>query len=192
MPESPDFSIPAAIEHAAGRVDAPSPLEAEVVGLFDQLRDPLLRYLLSFRLLVVQDCDEIIQDAFLALFQHLQRGRSRHNLRAWLFRVANNLALKRLQRLRRDSENRLELSNTTPELAADPALNPEDAFARAQVQQRLLAVVRALPEQDQRCLVLRAEGLRYREIAEVLGVSLGAVAKSLERSLARVARAAAR
>jgi len=126
------------------------------------------------------------------LFQHLQRGRSRHNLRAWLFRVANNLALKRLQRLRRDSENRLELSNTTPELAADPALNPEDAFARAQVQQRLLAVVRALPEQDQRCLVLRAEGLRYREIAEVLGVSLGAVAKSLERSLARVARAAAR
>jgi RNA polymerase sigma-70 factor (ECF subfamily) len=39
---------------------------------------------------------------------------------------------------------------------------------------------------------LGAEGLRYREIAEVLGMSLGAVAKSLERSLERIARFAQR
>lgn len=163
-----------------------------MVGLFDQLRNPLLGYLLSFRLLVVQDCDEIIQEAFLALFQHLQRGRPRHNLRAWLFRVSHNLALKRLQRSRRDSENLAELANTADGIAADPAPNPEDAFARLELQQRLWAAVRALSDQDQRCLALRAEGLRYREIAEVLGMSLGAVAKSLERSLARVARAAGR
>jgi RNA polymerase sigma-70 factor (ECF subfamily) len=36
---------------------------------------------------------------------------------------------------------------------------------------------------------LRAEGLRYREIAEVVGMSLGAVSMSLERSLGRLARA---
>ena len=52
--------------------------------------------------------------------------------------------------------------------------------------------MKALTEQDQRCLALRAEGLRYREIADVLGMSLGAVAKSLERSLERIARAAQR
>jgi RNA polymerase sigma-70 factor, ECF subfamily len=40
-------------------------------------------------------------------------------------------------------------------------------------QQRLLAVVRVLPEQDQCCLSLRSEGLRYRKIAEVLGMSRG-------------------
>lgn len=53
----------------------------------------------------------------------------------------------------------------------------------------LLAVVRALPELDQWCLSLRAEGLRYREIAGVLGISLGAVANSLEKSLFRLTRA---
>jgi RNA polymerase sigma-70 factor (ECF subfamily) len=190
VPDSRESIVSAALDRAAGRAEEASPLEAEVVGLFDQLRDPLLRYLLSFRLLVVQDCDEIIQEAFLALFQHLQRGKSRHNLRAWLFRVAHNLALKRLQRSRRESENLAP--DAAGAMAVDPALNPEDALARAQLQQRLLAVVRALPEPDQRCLALRAEGLRYREIAEVLGMSLGAVAKSLERSLARVARAASR
>lgn len=189
MPDSRESIVSAAPDRAARPAQDASPLEAEVVGLFDQLRDPLLRYLLSFRQLVVQDCDEIIQEAFLALFHHLQRGRSRHNLRAWLFRVAHNVALKRLQRSRRESEN---LAPSAEAMAVDPALNPEEVLARAQLHQRLLAVVRALPGPDQRCLALRAEGLRYREIAEVLGMSLGAVAKSLERSLARVARAAGR
>jgi RNA polymerase sigma-70 factor (ECF subfamily) len=53
-------------------------------------------------------------------------------------------------------------------------------------------VVQALPEQDRRCLFLRAEGLRYREIAAILDMSLGAVSLSLGRSLARIARAAER
>jgi len=50
-------------------------------------------------------------------------------------------------------------------------------------------VVNALPEQDQSCLCMRAEGLRYREIAEALGISLGSVAASLARSLERLGRA---
>jgi RNA polymerase sigma-70 factor (ECF subfamily) len=59
----------------------------------------------------------------------------------------------------------------------------------AQRRERLLAVVQALPDTDQGCLRLRAEGLRYREIATVLGMSLGAVSISLTRSLARLIRA---
>jgi RNA polymerase sigma-70 factor (ECF subfamily) len=56
----------------------------------------------------------------------------------------------------------------------------------AQRQSRLRAVLAALPEQDQCCLRLRAEGLRYREISRVLGISLGAVSLSLTRSLTRL------
>jgi RNA polymerase sigma-70 factor (ECF subfamily) len=52
-----------------------------------------------------------------------------------------------------------------------------------------MAVLHALPEQDQACLYLRAEGLRYREIADVLDISLGSVSISLTRSLARLHRA---
>ena len=71
----------------------------------------------------------------------------------------------------------------------DPAPNPEDQLAKNQRQVRLLAVLQALPEQDRRCLALRAEGLTYREIAQVLDMSLGSVSLSLGRSLARFARA---
>jgi RNA polymerase sigma-70 factor (ECF subfamily) len=72
---------------------------------------------------------------------------------------------------------------------ADPSPGPEAQLSEAQRRYRLLAVVRALPDNDQHCLRLRAEGLRYREIATVLGMSLGAVSISLTRSLARLARA---
>ena len=164
-------------------------LAALVVGLFDQLRDPLLRYLSGFGL-ALPDCEEVLQEVFLSLFQHLDRGKSQENIRGWLFRVAHNLALKRRYRSRQDFEVYEE--SGAAELAIDPAPNPEDRMVNSQAQQRLLAVVEALPEQDRRCLFLRAEGMRYREIAGILDMSLGAVSISLARSLARIARSAER
>jgi RNA polymerase sigma-70 factor (ECF subfamily) len=161
--------------------------EEEVVALFDRFRDPLLRYLSSFGL-AFQDGEDVIQDVFLSLFQHLQCGKSRENLAGWLFRVAHNLALKRLNRTRRDLEGRVEAG--TDELARDPGPNPEDQLVSTQTQHRMLAVVQVLREQDRRCLYLRAEGLRYREIAQILDMSLGSVSLSLARSLARIARSA--
>jgi RNA polymerase sigma-70 factor (ECF subfamily) len=158
-----------------------------VVSFYDQFRDPLLRYLSSFGL-VLQDREEVLQEIFLSLFRHLDRGKSRDNIRGWLFRVGHNLALKRRYRTRLDLEARTEAG--AAEFAIDPAPNPEDQLVNRQTRQRLLAVVDALPELDRRCLYLRAEGLRYREIAEILEISLGAVSISLARSLARIARAA--
>jgi RNA polymerase sigma-70 factor, ECF subfamily len=81
----------------------------------------------------------------------------------------------------------MEVSIADVELHADSALNPEEQAAAAQRRIRLQSIVRALPEQDRWCLALRAEGLRYREIAEVLGMSLGSVSGSLARSLGRLA-----
>lgn len=163
---------------------APSPDEQEIVLLFDELRSPLLRYLLAFGL-PLQDGEEVIQEAFLALFQHLRRGRQRENLRGWIFRVAHNLGLKRrMARTREAGDEDFLAANR-----ADPADNPEQQLLTSQRRERLQAVLRALPEQDQWCLLLRGEGLRYREIAGVLEMSLGAVAASLGRSLARLSRA---
>ncbi len=174
---------PAVTGSYAGTSQAPSPLEEEVTSLFDQFRAPLLRYLHSFGL-PAQEGEEVVQEVFLALFQHLREGKPRTNLQGWVFRVAHNLGLKRCQARRQGAAG-------APEGAGelDPAPNPEEQAAHRQRQQRLRAVVRALPEQDRRCLYLRAEGLRYREIVDVLGMSLGAVAQSLERSLARLSRA---
>lgn len=165
----------------------PSEIEREVMHLFEQFRNSLLRYVLSFGT-PVHDAEEITQEVFLSLFRHLQLRRSRKNLRGWIFRVAHNLTLKQ-RYANQKSRDKTASDWTIAEEQRDPSPNPEEQVSSAQRRSRLLAVVHALPEADQGCLRLRAEGLRYREIAGVLGMSLGAVSISLTRSLARLIRA---
>jgi RNA polymerase sigma-70 factor (ECF subfamily) len=139
--------------------------------------------------LSAHDGEEIIQESFLLLFQHLQRGKSRQNLRGWVFRVARNLALKQRSVNQQHLRTQVEFDETSFFQSVDRNPNPEEQLEHSLRQARLRAVVRALPEQDQSCLVMRAEGLRYREIAEALGISLGSVAASLARSLGKLSRA---
>ena len=163
-----------------------SEIQCEVIRLFDELRTPALRYVLCLGV-SVHDGEEVIQEVFLALLRHLRLDRPRNNLRGWVFRVAHNLALKRLQAIHRSREA-TEADWASVQCRPDPSRDPEEQFSDTQRRKRLLAVFRSLAEEDQCCLRLRAEGLRYREIASVLGMSLGAISKSLTRSLARMAR----
>lgn len=166
----------------------PSQIGDEVVELFEQFRTPLLRYLMTLGL-NVQDGEEVIQEVFLALFQHLKKGKRGDNLRGWIFRVAHNLALKQF----RSTKSKIERASVPIDEVqgefVSPAAAPEERLEQARLEQRIQAVIQALPEQDRQCLYLRAEGLRYREIAEALGVSLGSVANSLERAIGKLSRA---
>jgi RNA polymerase sigma-70 factor, ECF subfamily len=179
------LSLPISVPAAGSETS--SEIECEVINFFDQFRNPLLRYALSFGL-SVHDAEEVTQDVFLALFCHLRRGKSRRNLRGWIFRVAHNLALRQ-----RASNKRLQAAldddSTVVQTKLDVTPNPEERVTYAQTLLRLRAVLRALPDQDRCCLALRAEGLRYREIAATLGISLGSVSLSLTRSLARLGSA---
>jgi len=170
----------------AEKAERPSELELEVMELFDAYRVRLLGYVSAFGL-TGHDGEEVVQEVFLALFSHLRMGKSRRNLRGWIFRVAHNLALK--QRMAERRWNGRVETERDAETVPDAEMNPEERLISNQRQGRLLAVVSALPEQDRLCFRLRAEGLRYREIAEVLGISLGSVSVSLTRSLARLMRA---
>jgi RNA polymerase sigma-70 factor (ECF subfamily) len=146
-------------------------IESTVVGFFDQFQTRVLHYVLTCGL-SFHDAEDVMQETFLSLFHHLTLGRSRANLRGWLFRVTRAFDAEEV-------------------LARQPAAghNPEVDFAFNQLHRQLRAVFAALPEQERRCLHLRAEGLTYREIAEVLQISLGAVSLSLSRALARMTRA---
>ena len=160
-------------------------LQEEVLCVFEQSRAGLLRYLYSIGVRD-HDAEEVVQEVFLALFQHLTLGRDPHNLRGWVFRVAHNLGLRHRNAARRTA---YPGDDSIFHQQIDTGPNPEQQVNARQRQRKLLAVFHALPEQDRCCLHMRAEGLRYREIAETLGISLGAVAQSLARSLERLHRA---
>jgi len=129
--------------------EKPSEIEREVMVLFEQLRNPLLRYALSFGI-PVHDAEEVVQEVFLCFFRHLQLRRSRKNLRGWVFRVAHNLALKQRYANQR-SRNNATSDWTIAEGQFDPSPDPEAQLSSAQRRSRLMAGVRALPEADQSC-----------------------------------------
>ena len=139
----------------AEKAERPSELELEVMELFDAYRVRLLGYVSAFGL-TGHDGEEVVQEVFLALFSHLRMGKSRRNLRGWIFRVAHNLALK--QRMAERRWNGRVETERDAETVPDAEMNPEERLISNQRQGRLLAVVSALPEQDRLCFRLRAVG----------------------------------
>jgi RNA polymerase sigma-70 factor (ECF subfamily) len=160
-------------------------LQAEVLVLYDALQGRLLRYAMSFGL-SKQDGEDVLQEVFLALFRHLQMGRPADNLPGWTYRTTHNLALKRRASLH--TEWHASAGDDLVDQHRDNAPGPEENLLFRERQHRLRSVLRVLPENDQVCLRLRADGCRYREIASIVGISLGSVAASLARSFERLRR----
>jgi RNA polymerase sigma-70 factor (ECF subfamily) len=84
-------------------------------------------------------------------------------------------------------------------MALDPGLEaamtdrgpgPEARVLQRERTARVGAALAELSPQQLRCLYLRAEGLRYKEIAETLGVGVSTVSQFLTRAIARLRRAA--
>ncbi|WP_321478265.1 RNA polymerase sigma factor [uncultured Paludibaculum sp.] len=155
-----------------------------ILQLYDQIRDPLHRYLLCLRL-NSQEAEDVVQESFLRLHSNKEKIRA-ETVRAWLFRVAHNLAVSLK---RRDAEVRMSAEDLRVLADARAALGPlevEEKMLKEESLRRVRAAVLALPEQQQRCLHLRAEGLRYREISQVLGLPISTVANQLQRATGRL------
>ena len=162
--------------------------QEDVLRLFDECAPGLRRYVGAFGL-TAEVTEDVVQEVFLQLFKHLRLGRSRANLRGWIFRVGHNLALKHREKAARRHRWEGTWDIELVDRVIDPAANPEQQLADDRRVRRLRTIVRALPERDRQCVFLRAEGLRYRDIARTLDISLGGVAKSLARTMKRLTNA---
>jgi RNA polymerase sigma-70 factor, ECF subfamily len=158
--------------------------EPEVLRWFDQLRDPLRRYLLLAGSSAA-DADDAVQEAFLRLHQHFARGGDRSNVCGWVFQVARNYLRDVRKSARRQRTVQLEDVATEGD-PADPRRSPEHHALDRERARRLRAAIHSLPEQQRQCMLLRASGLRYREIAEVLGIRISSVGSLVHRAVARL------
>jgi RNA polymerase sigma-70 factor (ECF subfamily) len=158
---------------------------SNIVDLYDELRPSLYGYLICLGL-APSEADDVIQEAFLELFQHLEAGGRTENLRGWVYRVAHNRSRNLQKRGRRlVSDTDADGERRSPE-QADVAPNPEDIYLWKEHLERLEVAIAELTEQQRQCLHLRAEGLRYREIANVLGVGVSRVPQLLQRAMVRI------
>jgi RNA polymerase sigma-70 factor, ECF subfamily len=155
---------------------------SEVTALYRELRKPLLRYLVCLGV-SSDEAQDVVQDAFVSLERHLAAGGTQENIRGWLFRVAHNGARNRQKSYHRRFGEPLEPGMDF--LA--PAATPENAVLEKEKFQRLRAAIGLLTECERECLLLRAGGLRYREIGDVLGMATSTVGDTVERAIKKLA-----
>lgn len=156
---------------------------SEVASLYRELRKPLLRYLVCLGL-SRDEAQDVMHDAFVSLQQHLASNGAQDHIRGWLFRVAHNQARNRQTSYHWRFAESLDAEM---QFLADDA-SPEQRVLEKEKLDRLATAIRGLEKSERECLLLRAGGLRYREIREVLGMSTSTVGDTVERAIRKLAK----
>jgi RNA polymerase sigma-70 factor, ECF subfamily len=122
--------------------------------------------------------EELLQDTFLRAYRAADSYEGRAALSTWLFRIAANLCLNEAA----SAHSRHETLEDTPE-STDQVASAVDLLERKETGAAVEAALAALPPQQRAAVQLaRFEGMSYDEIADVLGVSVGAVDGLLQRA----------
>jgi RNA polymerase sigma-70 factor (ECF subfamily) len=129
---------------------------------------------------------DVVQDAFRAALEHAGEFRGESAVTTWLYRIVFNRAVDLLRRRRRDDQlpdDPDELARTLPITQSNIAPLPDDLLER---QETRAVVDRALEELGPRQRAVfelhEVEGRSTAEVAEVLGLTPGAVRVSLHRA----------
>lgn len=130
--------------------------------------------------------EEVTQDVFVRLIEHLPHLRDADDLGGWLHRVAANLAISRLRRERSLLGKLQALWSTSPHVD-ESALG---LALRKQRADRVLDTLRLLPPRERVAICMKVlDGMSQREIAHALELSEGYVSKMIQRAMRRIADA---
>ncbi len=171
------------------RADQPSvhadPRE-QILELYDEFRPRLFRYLSSL-LVKRHHAEEIIQETFMRLTAELVEENDIENVQGWIVRVAHNLAVDLLKKHGRDWLRMVDLTSPEALNIVDPTLGPEEVTLKKNQIQRMEAALLTLTSQQREAFRLRAEGIRHKDIALVLGVSEQRAAFVVKEAMVRLA-----
>jgi RNA polymerase sigma-70 factor, ECF subfamily len=162
-------------------------LNERVTTLYETHRDGIYRFLASHGLSPAV-AQEVTQDVFMKLFVALRQGTAIVSEQGWLYGVAAKSAVDYWRREGRSAWVELDLSEAAAVSSANPT--PEAEAARAQRLHRIADAMLKLPHELRLCVRLRSEGLRYREIAEILGVGVTTASDWLSTAVERLRGAA--
>ena len=139
---------------------------------------PKLRNFMYYRTGNAENASDIVQESFLRLWENCAKVLP-EKASAWLFRVGENIFFK--QKARAKVVLKYEWRQRGPE---PTYASPQEELEEREFQAQLEAAIAALPDGAREVFLLnRMDGLKYREIAELLGISQKAVEKRMHRAL---------
>lgn len=167
----------------SGRTGEPENIEEQLAAFAPRVYGLLVR--LVGRPEVAED---LMQETLLRALRSLETYRPEGKLRAWVFRIAVNLARDWIRRRPREAASSLDDGpdcTSLPVLARDvpPGANLDREERRRQVE----AAVARLPDPDREVLLMRYYGdMPFKDIAQATGEPLGTVLARAHRSLKKL------
>jgi RNA polymerase sigma-70 factor (ECF subfamily) len=176
--------------------------DADVVTLAQKGRDSAFRELvrryerpvfsLIFRMVRDREtAEDLAQDAFIKVLNHIDRYRPEFKFSSWLFKIANNVAIDHLRRRQIETvsidgsphaASAAEVESTSFDVVARQETALEEMEARELGGTIERAIARLRPEY-RACIMLRhVEGRSYEEIAATLDLPLGTVKTYIHRA----------
>ncbi len=131
-----------------------------------------------------EDAADVVQDAFLNAYQSLHSFKGDAEFFTWLYRIAFNTAIS----LKRKKRATVSLDAARPDGGIDPDdpseyVKPGVALERSEDERQLQEAMNRLSHEHREVLVLKdIEGMRYEDIAEILGVPIGTIRSRLHRA----------
>ena len=134
--------------------------------------------------------EDLAQETFLIAWRKIRQLTDPAGFRSWLFTIAQSVAI---DASRRDRRRKRSGTREPPERLndlADGAPEPDESAQREESRQRVLAVLRSLPEEYRLPLTLRyIAGADYETIGQQLGLTNGSLRGLLHRGMARLREA---
>ncbi len=122
-----------------------------------------------------EDTDDILQNTFLKIFRNIKQFKGDSKLYSWMYRIATNESITFLnKRARQQKITSEELQNQIID-----NLESDVYFEGEEIQLKLQRAIATLPDKQQQVFNMKYfEELKYREMAEILNTSEGALKAS--------------
>ena len=153
--------------------------QEQFLRAYDEYADAIYRHCF-FRVFSKPLAEELTQEAFMKTWEYLRSGKKVDNLRAFLYRVANNLII---DYTRKKKEERLDaVLEASPEI--EPAYDGRQDLETAEMTREVFHSMDNLREEEKRILMMRyVDQLELAEIAAVLDISVNNVSVRLNRAM---------
>ncbi|MDO8604529.1 MAG: sigma-70 family RNA polymerase sigma factor [bacterium] len=160
-----------------------SVIEQEFTKAYDQFADAIFRHCV-FRVSDREKAKDITQVSFVRLYDYMSQGKEIENLRAFLYRIANNLIIDEYRKKKTDSLDRMrdeEGFDIGTESMKD--IETKDEHGRA------VALLECLPEKYREALVMRhIDGLSVKDIAHLTHETENVISVRIHRAIEKLQR----
>ena len=150
--------------------------------LLMQYQKPLYNHIRTI-LISHDDADDVLQNTFIKVFQYLKTFKGESKLFSWMYRIATNEALTFLKQKGRLNN----ISSETIQNKAIENLKSDVYFDGDEIQIKLQKAILQLPEKQQLVFKMKYfQELKYEEISEILGTSVGALKASYHHAIKKI------